>query len=193
MAISRDEPPESPRAHRLLARHPLTAFFLLAYGVTWGGITLLVATGAIAAASIDANAIALLAAPMLLGPSLAGVALSTGTQGLAGLRALGSAMTRWRVPGRWFAVALLPMPLLVVAILASLYLVVAPGYAPGFNAVGLLIGVTAGALEEIGWTGFATPGLLRRFWGPRRGSVARSRVGHVASGRGLHRQLCRDG
>lgn len=71
-------------------------------------------------------------------------------------------MIRWRVGGRWYAVALLANPLLLAAILWALSALVSPAYAPGFQAIGLFIGLVAGYFEEIGWTGFATPRLLKR-------------------------------
>jgi hypothetical protein len=45
-------------------------------------------------------------------------------------------------------------------ILSVLSAFVSPVYAPSFRIVGVVIGLLAGGLEEIGWTGFATPRLL---------------------------------
>jgi membrane protease YdiL (CAAX protease family) len=71
-------------------------------------------------------------------------------------------MTRWRVGGRWYAIALLTNPVLLLATLLPLSLAVSSAYAPGFQPIGLFIGLVAGFFEEIGWTGFATPRLLQK-------------------------------
>ena len=70
---------------------------------------------------------------------------------------------RDRIGIQWYAVALFTVPVLLLSILLSLRFTVSPSFAPGFEIVGLMIGLMAGGLEEIGWTGFATPRLLRRY------------------------------
>jgi membrane protease YdiL (CAAX protease family) len=57
-------------------------------------------------------------------------------------------------------VALLTAPLLLLTILWSLSVVMAPAFAPRFQRALLAVGIVAGSFEEIGWTGFATPILL---------------------------------
>ena len=88
-----------------------------------------------------------------------------------GFRDLLTRMTRWRVGARWYALALLTAPLLheVVSLALSL---ISPEYRPGILATSdkaalLLFGIGwgligGGLLEELGWTGFAVPTLLRR-------------------------------
>jgi membrane protease YdiL (CAAX protease family) len=91
--------------------------------------------------------------------------------GREGFRNLLSRMTRWHVGARWYAGALLSAPLLYVGVSLVLSLS-SPGYLPGIltasdKAALLLIGIAwgligGGLLEELGWTGFAVPTLLRR-------------------------------
>jgi membrane protease YdiL (CAAX protease family) len=58
-----------------------------------------------------------------------------------------------------------------LAILGTLAILVSPAFAPGFQPIGLVIGLLAGGVEELGWTGFATPRLLSR-WSPLRAGIA---------------------
>jgi membrane protease YdiL (CAAX protease family) len=77
----------------------------------------------------------------------------------------------WRVGARWYAVALLTAPLLMMAILLALSLF-SPQFVPSLfvsdDKVALLlssiaIALAAGFIEELGWTGFAVPALRRRY------------------------------
>nr|WP_246315642.1 CPBP family intramembrane glutamic endopeptidase [Kineococcus aurantiacus] len=83
-------------------------------------------------------------------------------------------MWRWRVPGRWYALALLGVPLLVLASGLPLSGGVVQAPAPLVLAAlvpGLVVQVfTTGLAEEPGWRDFALPRLQERF-GPT-GAVA---------------------
>ena len=57
-----------------------------------------------------------------LSPALAGILVIALAYGRVGLRDLRSQLFRWRVGVRWYAVALLTVPLLMTAILAALSL-----------------------------------------------------------------------
>jgi membrane protease YdiL (CAAX protease family) len=93
--------------------------------------------------------------------------------GRAGFRDLLTRMTRWRVGARWYAVALLTAPLLVTAVLLALSLG-SPAFLPtilttsdkvALLLMGMVGTVVGGIFEELGWTGFATPILLRQRYG----------------------------
>jgi uncharacterized protein len=71
---------------------------------------------------------------------------------------------------RWYAIALLTAPVVMAVEYLALSLA-SPAFVPGILTAGdtmsrlifgLVAGVVVGILEEIGWTGFATPILLRR-------------------------------
>src|SRR3990172_6156352 len=107
---------------------------------------------------------------MIAGPSVAGILLTGLENGRAGLREFLSRLLRWRVGARWYAVALLTTPLLATAVLFAL-LPTSPVFLPGIFASddkaslllsGIAVGLVAGIFEELGWTGFATPGLRLR-------------------------------
>ncbi len=109
-----------------IKRHPLTAFFVLAYTFSWLPWVL----GSLVPAS----------RPFVLypfesgGPLLAALVVIPITQGRAGLRALGASMLRWRVGWGWYALAL------------GLPLVVALGAA----VLNALLGAPVPALAQLG-------------------------------------------
>lgn len=147
-----------------LRRHPLVSSFVLAYGITWGGIILVGGAARFQGLAVPASQFPLVMLAMLLGPSTAGLVMTAITGGRAGLRDLGARMRRWRVAPHWYAVALLANPLVTLMALWGLALLVTLAYTPGFNLIfGLIAGGLAGFCEEIGWTGFATPRLIERF------------------------------
>jgi membrane protease YdiL (CAAX protease family) len=145
-------------------RHPVSSYFTLVYLITWGSI-LLIAQALNSASETDLTArTAFVSLPLLVAPGLVGTILTALLEGKAGMRAMYSRMTHWRVDSRWYVVALGLMPILLLAILYGLAFLVSPAFAPVFSLLGLA-GITAGYMEEIGWTGFAAPRLLLR-WSP---------------------------
>ena len=146
----------------LIQRNPLTSYFVLAYGITWGGILIFLASKGFQVATLQFQDALVIFLMMFLGPSTSGITLTAVLHGLNGLRELQDRLTRWQVRLRWYAVALLTVPVSTLMILWVLSALVSPAFAPGFQLVGLIIGLIAGGFEEIGWTGFATPRLLSK-------------------------------
>ena len=145
-------------------RHPVLSYFTLVYLITWGSI-LLIAQALHSSGETDPTArTAFVSLPLLIAPGLVGITLTALLEGKAGIRAMFSRMTDWRAGFRWYAMALGLMPILLLAILYGLALLISPAFAPALSLLGLA-GIAAGYLEEIGWTGFATPRLLSR-WSP---------------------------
>jgi hypothetical protein len=142
--------------------HPLLSYFTLTFAISWGGMLLLMGAG-------GSGGIPMLA--WVAGPPVAGILMTGLVYGRAGFRDLLTRMTRWRVGARWYAVALLTVPLYLTAILLTFSLS-SPEFLPRIlttsdKASVLLFGIGwgligGGLLEELGWTGFATPTLLRR-------------------------------
>ena len=142
--------------------HPLLSYFALTFAISWGGMLLVIAVG-------GSGGVPMLA--WVAGPPIAGILLTGLFHGRAGFRDLLTRMRRWRVGARWYAVALLTAPLVFTAILLAFSL-----SSPEFllrilttsdTASVLLFGIGwgligGGFLEELGWTGFAVPTLLRR-------------------------------
>lgn len=145
-----------------LGRYPLSGYFALAFGISWGGIAIVLgATGfdLVEMRPVDTGLIFL---SMLLGPSTSGLTLTALLDGREGIRRLRSRLSHWRVGLRWYAVALMTTPLLLLATLWPLSVFVSTAFTPRFDWSLFAIGLVAGSFEEIGWTGFATPRLLAR-------------------------------
>lgn len=155
-------------------RNALIIYFLLAYLISWGAILIIVGPGGLQpAAERLMGTVLLVFLAMLLGPSLSGIGLTAYLEGRTGLRGM---LARWRPAGldrRWYAVALLTAPLLLLLV-GGLLSLVSPVFVPGIIAspdkgmllaFGLTVGLLAGFFEEIGWSGFAAPRLLQgRGW-----------------------------
>jgi len=143
-------------------RHPLAAYFLLAYTFSWSYWLPVALTGG-----------HLSHFPGLLGPMLSALLVTTIAQGRTGLRELLSRMGRWRVPLRWYGAAVAPVAAGLLA-LGGLWLAggdlpsrtqlsTMPGL-PTIGWVGVLLLALAvnGYGEETGWRGLAWPRLRER-------------------------------
>ena len=132
-----------------LRRHPLVAFFVLSYLLTWS----LVPVGSF----------------FTPGPLLAAVIVIALTEGRPGYRRLWSRLTRWRVSWVWYALAV-GVPLSVHALTIASNMALGAG-APSLAQLSPVSGVLLifavrlvnpldGPLaEEPGWRGFAQPAL----------------------------------
>jgi membrane protease YdiL (CAAX protease family) len=156
-----------------LERHPVLAYFGLTFILSWGGVLLVIGgpAGMTGGKAQDNPLFPLAVLAMLAGPSVTGILLTGLIDGKRGLRACQSRLLKWRVGGRWYAIALLAAPLTATATTLSLSFV-SPEFLPGLIVaddkmalllLGLAVGVAAGFFEELGWTGFAIPQLRRHY------------------------------
>ena len=152
---------------RLIAVHPLPAFFAITYGVSWG-LLLILAGWLNSGAAI---------AIQTVGPTIGALVVLSAIGGARARADLGRRARRWRVPARWYVVALAGIPaacFVAVAVLpagaatfagASLATIVVT------FVVYLVVGFFSGPLfEEPGWRGFALP-RLEGAYGPLRGTL----------------------
>jgi CAAX protease family protein len=156
---------------RFIERHPVLSYFILVFAVAWGAILMLIGpSGLLPAATRPMQMVLLVFVAMLLGPSLTGITLTAVLDGTAGLKEVFSRWLCWRVNWRWYAAALLTAPI-VILVIGRVVSVVSPLFIAGpignSGAVtvlgfGLVVGLLAGFFEEIGWTGFALPRMLRQ-------------------------------
>src|SRR5574337_1768440 len=161
-------------------RHPVIAYYLVTLLISWGGLVLML--GGPNRISSQPNNFPFLSLYLLTvsGPSLAGILLTGIFDGKKGYRDFVSRLIKWRVKGKWYAVAVLIAPVSVFTTLLVLSLF-SPVFVPGIFRTGenpiasafgipggdkmtlflfvLVLGLFNGFVEELGWTGFATPKL----------------------------------
>jgi hypothetical protein len=133
-------------------------YFLLTYSISWAGALAVTARYWTHGDAVPKMAGLLMFPAMLLGPCIIGILLTFRAAGAAGVRNLVSSMFRIGSP-KWLSVIALP-PALMLAVLLGLKTFVSPVFAPNHFWIGILFGVAAGFIEEIGWTGFALPMML---------------------------------
>jgi membrane protease YdiL (CAAX protease family) len=165
------ERPTAPRPGGFIQGHPVLAYYVLTFAISWGGMLLVGGPGLLAGTDWQTDPlfpVAILL--MLVGPPVAGVLLTAVVAGKAGLRDLLARLLRWQVGARWYAVALLTAPLVATAAFPAIW-PLAPDYLPTIVTAddkgsvllaGLTVGLIGGLVEELGWTGFAIPRLLQR-------------------------------
>lgn len=147
----------------LMQRYPVTSYFVLAYLISWGGSFAIGGSKFLCGEPLDFEDAMRMGLLMLAGPLIAGIAMTYLVDGKTGLRNLFSRMLKWRVGLRWYAAALLIFPTLILGVLWTLTAFVSPDFAPTFMAFGILGGLLAGFIEEIGWMGFAYPRMETKF------------------------------
>ena len=140
----------------IIRRYPVVTYFALTFLISWTGALAVAAPHLIRHQPLPKMTGILMFPVMLLGPSFAGIVLTRIVDGKSGLQVLFSQMFRARVAPRWYMALLLP-PALVLTVLLFLERFVSPVYAPNRFFMGILFGIPAGFLEEIGWTGYAFP------------------------------------
>lgn len=155
-----------------IKRHALLTYYALTFAISWGAVLGMMGLTGIPTTKAQIEAmlpVAIIA--MLLGPSLSGLLLIGLVDGKAGFHDLRSRLGRWRVGARWYALALLLAPLIILAVLMALAQI-APAYLPGIFTrddklarlfLGLIAAVVTGICEELGWIGFVTPRLRQRY------------------------------
>ena len=134
-----------------IRRHPLAAYFVMAYGFSWAMVALY-STGFI---------FALLA---LFGPALAAIIVTWLIEGRAGVKALLRRVGLWRVSLRWYVVAIgLPVMVALAALCVHSALTGVPPAINSGTPISLLIIIALLVVgEELGWRGFALPHLQAR-------------------------------
>lgn len=150
-----------------LSKHPVLIFFILTFVISWGAILLLFGFEAIPATKEMQEKIGM---AILLGPTLSGILLIMLHDGLSGIRQLGSRLVHWRANIRWYLVAVFTAPLSTLLCVLIFSLFTSAYHPPVLNSndpsgillLGIIGGLTIGLFEEIGWTGFAIPRLLRK-------------------------------
>jgi membrane protease YdiL (CAAX protease family) len=151
---------------QLIRRYPLTAFFVLAYTLSWPYMIV---------DALGSHGVLAFRLPMLLwipmgyGPTFAALIVTDALAGKSGIRTLLGRLLIWRVGWPWYAFAVFGSVILS-GITVLLYALLS-GTPPMMPVVSAQILITAPLLfligglingEEIGWRGFALPRLLAK-------------------------------
>jgi uncharacterized protein len=149
---------------QLIRRHPLVAFFLLVFILTWV-VWVPRASGA---------PLGVVGQAWTWVPAIAALLAAALTGGRGALRELGARLVRWRVGWQWYLVVILGPAVFSVAV-AGIYALFGGSWAeaapPAILAGPLLLlplflailTLTDGLGEELAWRGFALPRLLTRY------------------------------
>jgi len=149
------------RITSLMKQHPITAFFILTFILSWG-------LGAVVNALFSITDSIILILPFAIlsaGPLVSALVVSAVIGGKSAVVALLRKFTIWRVGLRWYVIALFLLPALALAAIYLNVLLGAP--APTVAAFGTWSGMLGAfalrlvfpwdgpMLEELGWRGFA--------------------------------------
>jgi len=139
-----------------IQHHPISSYFTLVFLIAWGGS---IAGGWAQfhqGKVLDLIDIIPMALAMLIAPIFGGIVMTYTCDGKNGIQDLISRMTNWNVGIRWYAVLFI-FPILILITLVPLSIWVTPELKPTFFPIGILMGLLAGFIEEIGWMGFVYP------------------------------------
>jgi len=151
-----------------LLKNPVNIFFVLVFVISWTLIYVLFGSEGIPATKENQELIGM---TILLGPSVAGLSLIFIYDKLPGLKLLGARLVKVKINVKWYLVALLAAPVttfLAVLILSFFVENARPTFMItddiiGSVSLGLIGGLFVGLFEELGWTGFAMPKLLKKY------------------------------
>jgi len=145
-----------------LKRWPVASYFILVFLISWGGVIVFGLGGFLSGAELELPDMMPMAVAMLLAPIVVGIGMAYFTGGKDDLHDLFGRMRRWKVGGSW-CLTLLIFPVLILAVQVPLSIWVNADLAPIFYPIGIIAGLSAGFLEEIGWMGFVYPKMRKRF------------------------------
>jgi membrane protease YdiL (CAAX protease family) len=143
-------------------RHPLAVYFVATFSVSWTLAFLVVAQYLIRAQQIPYFSGIIMFPAMLVGPFATGIIMTSIVDGRDGRKELFARIRRWRI-GTWVIPALVIPPALMLLVLLPLEAFYTKVFNPNFFIYGIGFGVIAGALEEVGWTGYAIRKLTQQY------------------------------
>lgn len=152
----------------LLRAHPVLAFFVLAYLLSW-------AYWLVVLGFMGHDTLAWFV-PGAFGPPVAALLVTTLVGGRDGTRAFLRRWTRWRVGARWYVLALVGLPALGLVVGLPFrdgterFAGSGPSVVVTYLATFSFLVVLGGGQEEPGWRGFALPRMQERM-GPLAASV----------------------
>jgi uncharacterized protein len=175
-ADSASQPATSPQ-EGLLARHPLTFYFLIAFAFSWL-IFLPIELTYFGVLNLSDSLVGVLGITGLLGPILSGFTMTAVTEGREGIARWLRRIVRWRVGFVWYLFALVGLPLVMVlatiifrpGALESFQTLAPLSVVPYLSAFVFMVLIGGPLFEEPGWSGFAQP-RLQQLHGPLAGGL----------------------
>jgi len=159
--------------NKLIGRNPIAVYFTLTFLMSWMGIILVSFFLGMPTTSTIFEEIGPYALiPFLLGPITIGLYATGAQYGKEGFSSLGKRLANWKIKPGWYLFSMLTVPVFIAVwlfVLNQFSVDFMPNIAYetdkiSFVATGILTGLIGGGLlEEIGWTGFVTPLLRKRY------------------------------
>jgi uncharacterized protein len=142
-------------------RKLLIFYFVLVYIAAWVGSFIIIGPKFFSGTEMQPTDLMLIGVAMLLPPCVLGIILTNLADSRPGLQDLFGRIKNWRVGVKWYAAPLI-FPVMILVCLLPLAALVSAEFRPVFFPVGIIIGIFAGFLEEVGWMGFAYPKMKSR-------------------------------
>ena len=149
-----------------LKKNSLSVFFAIAFAIPIIAaiiVTLVAGRPAdIVTKELSAAALVVVMA-MVHAPTVAAVIVVYRSQRLEGIKVLFQQLKHWNFPLQWYLKAILIFPATILAVLFALS-IFSSSFSPVLSlSIMAFAGLFSALWEEIGWTGFATPIMLKRF------------------------------
>ena len=140
---------------RLIQDRPVGAYFLVAFAIAWLSSFLVAGPKFFRGEVIELVDIVMMGLAQLAAPILSGILIAFIVDGKRGIGDMFNRMKIWRV-GKWYLTLLIfPVFILIVSLLLSA--TVSSDFVSVFLIGNIMMGISAGFIEETGWMGFAFP------------------------------------
>lgn len=139
----------------------LIKYFVSTFLISWIGVFIVVGPKFIDAQPVEFSDIGLMSLPMLFAPFVSGILMTYLVEKKKGISELYGKIKKWRVGIRWY-LPLFVFPALLISVSLFLSSLCSAEFALTFNSFGIVGGILAGMLEEVGWTGFAFPKMVTK-------------------------------
>ena len=145
---------------RFIQDRPVGVYFFVAFAIAWLGSFFVGGPKFFRSEVIEFSDIMIMGLAQLAAPVLSGILIASIVDGKRGIGNMFRRMKIWRV-GKWY-ITLLIFPVLILVVSLLLSATVSSEFAPIFLIGNIMMGISAGFIEETGWMGFAFPRMRKR-------------------------------